>query len=113
FCGHFPDGVRTYAVHETEHETRAQWYVRQVLGSCNIEGPRWFHLLSGHLSHQIEHHLFPDLPACSYPEIAGEVRRICEKYGVAYNSGSFARQLGGALQRIVRCALPSGRTRDR
>jgi linoleoyl-CoA desaturase len=106
FCGHFPNGVRTYSQSETERETRADWYLRQVHGSANIEGGRWFHILSGHLSHQIEHHLFPDLPACRYPEIAPEVRCVCEKHGVAYNTGPFSRQLAGALRRIVGCALP-------
>jgi linoleoyl-CoA desaturase len=63
-------------------------------------------VLTGHLSHQIEHHLFPDLPACRYAEIAPEVRSLCERYGIRYNSGSFAKQLGGAVHRIFRCALP-------
>jgi hypothetical protein len=49
---------------------------------------------------------FPDLPARRYPEIAIEVRSVCERYGVAYNTGSFAKQLGGAVRRIFRCALP-------
>ena len=29
------------------------------------------------LSHQIEHHMFPDLPAARYPEMAPRVREIC------------------------------------
>jgi NADPH-dependent stearoyl-CoA 9-desaturase len=109
FCGHFPDGVQMFPAESGAPESEGEWFLRQIRGSANIEGPRWFHLLSGHLSHQIEHHLFPDLPSCRYPEIAPEVRAICERYGVAYNSGSFARQLGGAVRRIFRCALPSRR----
>lgn len=107
FCGHFPDGVEMFDDDDTAHESRAAFYLRQVRGCANCEGPRWFHLLSGHLSHQIEHHLFPDLPAYRYAEIADEVRAVCEKHGVAYNSAPFAKQLGGALRRIVRYALPS------
>src|SRR3712207_8406695 len=42
-------------------ETRGGWYRRQLLGSCNLEGGRLFHLLTGNLSFQIEHHLFPDV----------------------------------------------------
>src|SRR5262249_33908470 len=61
FCGHFPEGVRVYDEDETRDESSGQWYLRQLGGSANIEGGRWFHLLTGHLSHQIEHHLFPDL----------------------------------------------------
>jgi linoleoyl-CoA desaturase len=95
-----------YRPEELEGESRGAWYVRQVLGSANVEGPRWLHVLSGHLSHQIEHHLFPDLPAARYPEIAPEVRAICTKYGVPYNTGSFRRQFGEALRRIARFTLP-------
>jgi fatty acid desaturase len=110
FCGHFPDGVQMYRPEELEGESRGAWYVRQVLGSANVEGPRWLHVLSGHLSHQIEHHLFPDLPAARYPEIAPEVRAICTKYGVPYNTGSFGRQFGEALRRIARFTLPNRST---
>lgn len=109
FCGHFPEGVRVYREEETEGERRGGWYLRQMTGSANIEGPRWFHILTGHLSHQIEHHLFPDLPAARYPEIAPRVREICARYGQSYCTGSFARQLGSVLGRIVRFSLPGPR----
>jgi linoleoyl-CoA desaturase len=106
FCGHFPDGVEMYPPPDGIGDSRGASYLRQIRGSANIDGPRWLHVLTGHLSHQIEHHLFPDLPSHRYPEIAVEVRALCEKYGVPYNTGSLPRQLGGALRRIVRCALP-------
>lgn len=111
FCGHFPSGVRMYRSEECEDESRAAWYQRQIQGSANVTGGRWFHVLSGHLSLQIEHHLFPDLPARRYVEIAPEVRAVCCKYGVPYNTGTFAGQLRTALQRILRCALPPRSTR--
>jgi fatty acid desaturase len=107
FCGHFPEGVRVYSEEETRDESRGEWYVRQLNGSANIEGGRVFHVLSGHLSHQIEHHLFPDLPAARYPEIAPRVREICERYGQAYNTGSFARQLFSVARTLVTNALPT------
>jgi NADPH-dependent stearoyl-CoA 9-desaturase len=106
FCGHFPAGVRVYTEDEARGESRGEWYVRQLNGSANIEGRRVFHVLTGHLSHQIEHHLFPDLPGARYPEIAPRVRALCERYGQAYNTGSFARQLGSVAGRILRHALP-------
>jgi linoleoyl-CoA desaturase len=106
FCGHFPEGVRVYDEAETEHESRGQWYVRQLNGSANIEGNRWLHVLTGHLSHQIEHHLFPDIPASRYPEMAPRVQEICARYGQSYNTGSFRRQLGSVIGRIVRLSLP-------
>jgi linoleoyl-CoA desaturase len=112
FCGHFPEGVRFYSEAEAEDESRGQWYARQMNGSANIEGGRLFHIMTGHLSHQIEHHLFPDLPAARYPELAPRVREICERYGQRYCTGSFRRQLGSVAGRILRLALP-GRPRSR
>lgn len=60
----------------------------------------------GNLSHQIEHHLFPDLPARRYPEIAEEVREICERYGLSYNTGPLHQQLLGVFKKICKFALP-------
>ena len=107
FCGHFPEGVRMYHEQETRDEPRGAWYLRQLHGSANIEGGRLFHVLSGHLSHQIEHHLFPDLPACRYPELAPRVRAICERYGQSYNTGRFRAQLTSVARQILENALPS------
>ena len=109
FCGHFPEGVRVYDQAETENESRGEWYARQLGGSANVEGGRWLHLLTGHLSHQIEHHLFPDVPASRYPEMAPRVREICARYGQSYCTGSFRRQLGSVARRIGRLALPGPR----
>jgi linoleoyl-CoA desaturase len=107
FCGHFPSGVATFTQQETDNESRGAWYLRQMMGSANITGSKLFHILSGNLSHQIEHHLFPDLPARRYPEIAPHVRAICEKYGLPYNTGRFSRQIGSTWAKIFRLALPS------
>ena len=106
FCGHFPDGVATFTEEEAEGETRGGWYLRQLLGSANIEGSQVFDVLTGNLSYQIEHHLFPDLPAHRYSEMSVEVREICERYGLPYNSGGLGRQFGSVVRKIVRLALP-------
>ena len=106
FCGHFPDGTQEFTVEETQNESRGMWYFRQILGSANLTGGKLFHLLSGNLSHQIEHHLFPDMPARRYAEIAAEVREICRRYGIPYNSGSLPRQFGTVVRKIVKLALP-------
>ncbi|WP_406035142.1 acyl-CoA desaturase [Nocardioides sp. NBC_00163] len=106
FCGHFPAGVASFSQEECEDETQGHWYYRQLLGSANITGSRTFHIMSGNLSHQIEHHLFPDLPARRYPEIAEEVREICERYGLAYNTGPLHQQLWGVFKKICKYALP-------
>ncbi|WP_067654454.1 fatty acid desaturase family protein [Nocardia harenae] len=111
FCGHFPSGVQTFTQDETMEETRGEWYIRQMLGSANIEGNKLFHIMSGNLSHQIEHHLFPDLPAGRYPEMAPEVRALCEKFGLPYNTGPFAKQIGSVWVKIFKLALPDSFTK--
>ena len=106
FCGHFPAGVATFSEEECEDESRGHWYYRQLLGSANITGSKLFHIMSGNLSHQIEHHLFPDIPARRYPELADEVKEICEHYGMDYNTGPLGKQLCSVAKKIFRLALP-------
>jgi linoleoyl-CoA desaturase len=107
FCGHFPDGAHLFTEADVEGETRGRWYARQVMGSCNIEGGPLFHVMSGNLSFQIEHHLFPDLPSNRYAEVAPLVKALCARHCIPYNTGSFARQLGTTMRSIWRLALPT------
>jgi NADPH-dependent stearoyl-CoA 9-desaturase len=111
FCGHFPEGTHEFTEEETENESRGQWYYRQLLGSANLSGSRPFHILAGNLSFQIEHHLFPDLPANRYAEISTEVREICERYGIPYNVGPLGKQFGSVVKKICRLALPDRKSR--
>jgi NADPH-dependent stearoyl-CoA 9-desaturase len=108
FCGHFPDGTETFEEERLEGETKGQWYVRQMLGSANLSGGPLFHIMTGNLSHQIEHHLFPDIPSNRYAEIAPRVRDICERYGLPYTTGSLAKQYGTVLRKLARLAFPGG-----
>lgn len=107
FCGHFPDGVEQFTAESVKNESRGQWYLRQLLGSANIKGGKTLNVMSGHLSFQIEHHLFPDLPSNRYPELSKEVQKICAKYDLPYNSASLARQFGTTLKRVVKLGLPT------
>jgi fatty acid desaturase len=109
FCGHFPTGVTEFTRSECEGESKGHWYFRQMLGSANIRGGRLFHILSGNLSFQIEHHLFPDLPARRYQAISHEVQAICTRYGLPYTTGGLAKQFGSVVGKIIRLAVPSRR----
>ncbi len=108
FCGHLPEGAETFTEEQYRGETRGGFYRRQLLGSCNLEGTPPFHLLTGNLSFQIEHHLFPDLPSNRYAEIAPRVRAACERHGLPYNSGRLGRQYLSVYRQIVRLAFPGG-----
>jgi linoleoyl-CoA desaturase len=106
FMGHLPEGAEIFSQEQAANETHGEWYVRQLIGSCNLNGTRLFHIMSGSLSFQIEHHLFPDIPSCRYPEIAPRVRAICERYGLPYNSGRLGKQYGSVAKRILRHSFP-------
>jgi NADPH-dependent stearoyl-CoA 9-desaturase len=108
FCGHIPEGAETFTEEQYCDETPGGRYRRQVLGSCNIEGGRLFHLLCGNLSFQIEHHLFPDLPSNRYAEIAPQVRAVCERHGLPYSSGRLGRQYRSVYLQVLRLAFPGG-----
>jgi NADPH-dependent stearoyl-CoA 9-desaturase len=108
FMGHLPEGARTFTEDEIADESRGAWYVRQLEGSCNLEGSPLFHLLTGNLSHQIEHHLFPDIPSRRYAEIAPRVREVCERHGLPYLSGRLGRQYLSVARKILRLSLPGG-----
>ncbi|HEY2204950.1 MAG TPA: acyl-CoA desaturase [Pseudonocardia sp.] len=107
-CGHFPEGVETFEKHSIDGETRGEWYLRQMLGAANISGGPITHLMTGNLSFQIEHHLFPDLPSNRYQELAPRVRDLFDRYGLTYATGSLPRQVASAWKKVVRLSLPNG-----
>jgi linoleoyl-CoA desaturase len=109
FCGHFPDGVDTFTEEMIEGETRGDWYIRQMIGSANISGSKLMHLMTGNLSHQIEHHVFPDLPSNRYAEVAVQLREICERYGLPYTTGPLPKLVGSAWAKVFRLAVPPKR----
>ncbi|MEU1841750.1 fatty acid desaturase family protein [Micromonospora chersina] len=108
-CGHFPNGVETFEKTSIEGETRGEWYLRQMLGSANISGPRLLHIMTGNLSFQIEHHLFPDLPSSRYQEIAPQVRALFDRYGLKYTTGPLPKQVASAWWKVIRLSLPNRR----
>jgi linoleoyl-CoA desaturase len=63
--------------------------------------------MTGNLSHQIEHHCFPDLPSNRYGEVAVEVREICQRYGLPYTTGPMPKQVYQAWAKVFRLALPN------
>lgn len=107
FCGHFPEDVEYFTEDQIEDETRGQWYIRQLQGSANIEGSPLFHVMSGNLSHQIEHHLFPDIPSNHYAEIAPQVRELCQEYGLPYTSGRLSKQSAEVWRKLAIYSVPN------
>ncbi|MCA2217624.1 fatty acid desaturase family protein [Jidongwangia harbinensis] len=110
-CGHFPNGVETFEKTSIEGETRGEWYLRQMLGSANISGSKLLHIMTGNLSHQIEHHLFPDLPSNRYAEIAPKIQDLFQRYGLSYTTGPLPKQVASAWAKVFRLSLPNRKAR--
>ena len=106
FCGHFPDGAEKFTKTDMVGESRGQWYLRQMLGSANIEGGPLLRFMTGNLSQQIEHHLYPDLPSNRLYEISLRVRELCDKYDLPYTTGPFLVQYGKSWRTIAKLSLP-------
>src|SRR3712207_1963096 len=64
--------------------------------------------MTGNLSHQVEHHLFPDLPSNRYAEIAPKIRDIFDRYGLSYHTAPLPQQVASAWHKVVRLSLPNG-----
>jgi NADPH-dependent stearoyl-CoA 9-desaturase len=112
FCGHFPDGAEKFTKTDMVGETKGQWYLRQMLGSANINAGPVLRFMTGNLSHQIEHHLYPDLPSNRLAEISVRVREICDKYDLPYTTGSFLVQYAKTWRTLAKLSLPDKYLRD-
>ena len=107
FCGHFPDGAEKFTKRDLEGETKGRWYLRQMLGSSNIDAGPVMAFMTGNLSYQIEHHLYPDLPSNRLAEIAVRVGQVCDKYDLPYTTDSLLVQYGKAWRTIAKLSLPN------
>ena len=63
--------------------------------------------MTGNLSFQIEHHLFPDLPSNRYQEIAPQGAGALRALRPDLHSGSMATQVASAWKKVVRLSLPN------
>jgi len=106
FCGHFPDGAEKFTNADLDDETRGQWYLRQMLGSANIDAGPAMAFMTGNLSYQIEHHLYPNLPSYRLAEISMRVRQLCEEYDLPYTTGPMRVQYAKAWRTIAKLSLP-------
>ncbi|MFT4043610.1 MAG: fatty acid desaturase [Gordonia sp. (in: high G+C Gram-positive bacteria)] len=107
FCGHFPDGAEKFTKKDVDSESQGEWYLRQMLGSANFRCGPILGFLSGNLSYQIEHHIFPDLPSNRLAEISVRVRELCEKYDLPYTTGSLPLQYAKSWRTIAKLSLPN------
>jgi len=67
-----------------DEDTPNDWVRLQLGATQNVSGHWLFSWASGHLSWQIEHHLWPTMPRHNFYKVAPRARALCEKHGVEY-----------------------------
>ena len=67
-------------------EIENEWAIHQLLTTADFGHSNklltWY---AGGLTHQIEHHIFPDICHVHYPAIAPIVKQTAEEFGIPYN----------------------------
>lgn len=87
---------------EESANTKSEFFLRQITGSANFKtGGDVNDFLHGWLNYQIEHHLWPDLPASQYQILQPQVKALCEKYGIPYVQESVWKRLKKTVDVMV------------
>jgi len=89
-------------------DSRVDFLRRQVLTSRNIRGGWVMDTFMGGLNHQVEHHLFPNMPRPSLHRARAIAREYCAERGVAYTETSLVQSYGIVIRYLNRVGLASG-----
>ncbi len=73
------------------HDSRIDFFRRQVLTSRNVSGGRLASFAMGGLNYQIEHHLFPSMPRPNLHKVRPIVQSFCANNDVEYNEVTILR----------------------
>ena len=79
---------------------------KQVLTSRNVRGGRLTDVALGGLNHQIEHHLFPAMPAPNLRRAQPVVQRYCAEIGVPYELTGLVESYRQALRHLHEVGAP-------
>ncbi|AJE83340.1 MULTISPECIES: fatty acid desaturase family protein [Streptomyces] len=89
---------------------RLDFLSSQVLTSRNVRGGPVTDFLLGGLNHQIEHHLFPNMPTSALPLAQPLVRARCAELGLPYTETSLVDSYRQALRHLRRAGAPAPAT---
>lgn len=87
-------------------EDKLDFLRKQVLTSRNVKGGIFTDVLLGQLNYQIEHHLFPNMPAPNLRKAQPIVRRYCEEIGVSYLETGLIKSYSQALGHLNEVGAP-------
>ncbi len=81
---------------------KSEFFLRQITGSANFKtGGDVNDFFHGWLNYQIEHHIWPDLPASEYQRLQPQVKALCAKYGIPYVQESVWKRLKKTVDVMV------------
>ncbi|AQZ68421.1 Fatty acid desaturase [[Actinomadura] parvosata subsp. kistnae] len=81
-------------------EDKLDFLRKQVLTSRNVRGSLFTDVALGQLNYQIEHHLFPNMPAPNLRKAQPIVERYCQEIGVDYLQTGLVESYGQALRHL-------------
>nr|WP_185047825.1 acyl-CoA desaturase [Thermocatellispora tengchongensis] len=87
-------------------DDRLDFLRRQVLTSRNVTGGLAMDIALGGLNHQIEHHLFPSMPAPNLRRARPIVRAYCAEIGVDYQECGLIESYARALRHMHEIGAP-------
>nr|WP_307859243.1 fatty acid desaturase [Herbiconiux sp. SYSU D00978] len=86
-------------------DAKLDFFSKQVLTSRNIRGGWWMSALMGGLNHQVEHHLFPNMPRPHLRRARKLVLEHCTAVGVPYTETSLVRSYAIVVRYLNRVGL--------
>ena len=90
------------------HDSKVDFLRRQVLTSRNIRGNWVMDTFMGGLNHQVEHHLFPDMPRPHLKKAREIAREYCAANGIAYTETSLGESYAIVVRYLNRVGLSAG-----
>ncbi|MGW0660146.1 fatty acid desaturase family protein [Streptodolium elevatio] len=90
----------------TDADQRPDFLRRQVLTSRNVRGGRLVEVLLGGLNHQIEHHLFPNMPTPHLRRARPIVKAHCARLGISYTEAGLIASYAQTLRHLHQAAAP-------
>lgn len=88
-----------------ENDSSLDFLQRQIITSRNLKGGWWATVLFGGLNHQVEHHLFPNMPRPALSRAREMVREYAATTGIPYTETGILRSYGIVVQYLNRVGL--------
>ncbi|CAN5384563.1 acyl-CoA desaturase [soil metagenome] len=90
------------------HDSKVDFLRRQVLTSRNIRGGWAMDTLMGGLNHQVEHHLFPNMPRPHLKRAREIALEYCRSHDIAYTETGLRASYGIVIRYLNRVGLKAG-----